>query len=77
MCEYCLIWALNKSILLGSKSLKVSVLCDMNSPKSFYYSLILNKLSENCQYFLEKCIVLFASNSENVGIAWCKLWKSV
>ena len=34
-CEYCLIWALNKSILFGSNSLKVSVLCDMNSEKSF------------------------------------------
>ena len=39
-CEYCLIWALNKSILFGSNSLKVSVLCDMNSEKMFYYSLL-------------------------------------
>ena len=40
-CEYSLIWALNKSILSGSNSLKVSVgLCDAKSEKSFYYSLI-------------------------------------
>ena len=58
-CEYCLIWALNKSVLFGSNSLKVSVLCDMNSEKTFYYSLIWKELSEN------------------VSIAWYKLWKSV
>ena len=46
-CEYCLIWALNKSILFGSNSLKVSVLCDTNSEKNFYYSLIWKELSEN------------------------------
>ena len=34
-CEYCLIWALSKSILFGTKSLTVLVLCDMNSEKSF------------------------------------------
>ena len=45
--EYCLIWALNKSIMFGSNSLKVPVLCDMNSEKSFYYSLIWEELSEN------------------------------
>ena len=33
-CEYCLIWALSKSILFGSNSMKVSVLCDMNSKKT-------------------------------------------
>ena len=33
-CEYCLIWALSKSILFGSNSLKVSVLCDINSKKT-------------------------------------------
>ena len=32
---YCLIWALKKSILFGSNSLKLSVLCDMNSEKLF------------------------------------------
>ena len=40
-------------------TLKVWVLCGMNSEKSFYYSLIWKKLSEN------------------VDIAWYKLWKSV
>ena len=38
-CEYCLIWALNKSILFGSYSLTVSVSCQMNSEQKFYYSL--------------------------------------
>ena len=33
-CEYCLIWVLNKSILFGSNSLKVSSLCDMYFEKS-------------------------------------------
>ena len=33
--EYCLIWALNKSVLFDSNSLKLSVLCDMNSEKLF------------------------------------------
>ena len=47
------------SILFVSNSLKVSVLRDMNSEKTFYYSLISKKLSEN------------------VSIAWYKLWKSV
>ena len=46
-CEYCLIWALNKSVLFGSNSLKVSVLCDMNSEKTFFYSLIWKEVSEN------------------------------
>ena len=45
-CEYCLIWALSKSILFGSNSLKVSVLCDKNSEKMFYYCLIRKKLCE-------------------------------
>ena len=30
----------NKSMLFGSNSLKLSVLCDMNSEKTFYYSLV-------------------------------------
>ena len=60
-CEYCLIWALNKSILFGSNYLKELVLSDTNSEKRFYYSLI----------WKDKCAVLFASNSENVSIAWC------
>ena len=46
-CEYCLVWALNKSILFGSNSLKVSVLCDMDSEKRFYYSLMWKELSES------------------------------
>ena len=46
-CEYYLVWALNKSLLLGINSLKVSVFCDMSSEKSGYYSLIWKKLSEN------------------------------
>ena len=33
--EYCLIWVLNKSILFGRNSLKVSLLCDMYSEKFF------------------------------------------
>ena len=57
--EYCLIWAQSKSILFGSNSLKVSVLCNENSEKHFYYSLI------------------WKERSENVSIAWYKLWKSV
>ena len=32
-CEYCLIWVLNKSLLFGSNSLKISVLLDINSGK--------------------------------------------
>ena len=39
--------ALKKSILLGSNSLKVLVLCDMNTEKSFYYSLVWKEPSEN------------------------------
>ena len=46
-CEYCLIWALNKSILFDCNSLRVSVLCDMNSEKRFYYSLVWKELSDN------------------------------
>ena len=37
----------SKSILFGSNSLKVSVLYDMNSEKTFYYSLIWKELYEN------------------------------
>ena len=33
-CENCLIWTLNKSVLSGGNSLKVSVLCGMNSKKA-------------------------------------------
>ena len=33
--EYCLIWVLNKSILFGRNSLKVSLLCDMYSENFF------------------------------------------
>ena len=28
------------SVLVGSNTLEVSVLCDMNSEKAFYYSLV-------------------------------------
>ena len=44
--KYCLIWALNKSILFGSNSLKVPILY-MNSEKTFYYSLIWKELCGN------------------------------
>ena len=37
----------NRSILQGSNSLEVSLLCDMYSENSFYYSLIWKELSEN------------------------------
>ena len=46
-CEYCFIWALNKSILFGRNSLKVSVLYHINSEKTFYYSLIWKELFKN------------------------------
>ena len=36
-----------KSIIFGSNPLKVSVMCDMNYEKSFYYSLIWKELSGN------------------------------
>ena len=65
-CEYCLIWALNKSILFAGNSLKVSVLCDMNSEKTFYWSLVWKELSENVsivRYKFWKSVILFASNS--------------
>ena len=39
-------WAVNNSILFGSNTLKVSVLCDMNSKKGLYYNLIWKELSE-------------------------------
>ena len=42
-----MIWARNKSIIFHYKSIKVSVLCDLNSEKSFCYSLIWKELSEN------------------------------
>ena len=46
-CGYCLIWALNKSILFGCNSPKVLVLCNMNIEKTFYYSLIWKELYQN------------------------------
>ena len=73
-CECCLKWALNKSILFGSCSLKISVLYDMNSVKSLYYSLIWKELWK-CQYFLmqvlEMCTVLsevLSSNSLKISV---------
>ena len=72
-CEYCLIWALNKSVLFGSNSLKVSVLCDMNSEKTFFYSLIWKEVSENISIYwysdtLEKSVVLCTSNSVKFSV---------
>ena len=64
-CQYRLIWALKKSILFASNPLKVPVLCDMNSEKTFYNTLIWKKLWK-CPYCLvwtlEKCVVLFTNN---------------
>ena len=63
-CQYCLIWALNKSILFGSNSLELSVLSDMNSEKTFYRSFIwVNSL---------KMLVLLGVNSEKVCIIVCQ-----
>ena len=78
-CEYCLIWVLNKSIMFGSNSLKVSLLCDivccvivcdMYCEKIFYHSLIWKELSENVSivWCLEKCVTLFWSNSMKVSV---------
>ena len=69
-CEYCLIWVLSKSILFGSNSLKVSLLCDMYSEKGFHYSLTWKELSENVSivWCLEKCVVLFVSKSMKVSV---------
>ena len=69
-CEYCLIWVLNKSILFGNNSLKVSLLCDMYSEKSFYYSLICKELSENVSivWCLETCVALFGRNSMKMSV---------
>ena len=69
-CEYCFTWALNNSVLFGSNSLKVSLLCDMNSEKTFFYSLIWKKFSEKFSigWYLEKCVVLFGSNSLKVPV---------
>ena len=88
-CEYCLIWVLNKSILFGSNSLKVSLLCDMYPEKNFYYSLLWKEFPENVNiawynlfrivyqqlservsivWCLEKCAVLFRSNSIKVSV---------
>ena len=66
-CEYCLTWALNNSRLFGCNSQKVP---DMNSEKSFYYSLIWKDFSENVSivWCLEKCVVLFGSNSQKVSV---------
>ena len=76
-CEYCLIWARNKSVLFGSNSLKLSVLCDMNSEKTFYYILIWKELYESVSIAwqtLENCVVLFASNSLKMSVLFnaCK-----
>ena len=38
---------INSVTLFGSNSLKVLILCDRNSEKSFYFSSILKELSEN------------------------------
>ena len=90
-CKYSLIWVLNKSMLFGSSSLKVSLLLDMNSEKTFYYysliwkelssenvsiawyklcSIVYQWLSENVNIVccLEKCVVLFVSNSLQVSV---------
>ena len=74
-CEYCLIWVLNKSILFGNNSLKVSLLCDMYSEKSFYYSLICKELSENVSivWCLETCVALFGRNS--IKCQYCLIWN--
>ena len=74
-CEYCLIWALNKSVLFGSNSMKVSVLWDVNSEKSFYYSLIWKELSI-VWYKLYKCVLLFASNSLKISVLFDNDMKS-
>ena len=66
--EYCLIWALNKSILFVSISLKLSVLCDMNSEKGFYYSLIYSVLLDI--YSGKTCSIVCKKPSEDVTIAW-------
>ena len=65
-------------MLFLSNSLKVSVLCDMNSEKTFYYSLIWKKFSENASivwYKLGKCVVLFASYSLKMSVL-LDVWKS-
>ena len=56
--------------IVDSNSLKVSVLCDMNSEKSFYLSLIWKEFSENVSiaWYLEKCVVLYGSNSLKVSV---------
>ena len=70
-CEYCLIWVLNKSILFGSNSVKVSLLCDMYSKKSFYYSVIWKKLS--IVWCLEKCVVLLGVTPWKCQ--YCLIWN--
>ena len=57
-------------MLFVSNYLKVSVLYDTNSEKSFYYNLIWKELSENVSiaWCLEKCVVLFGSNSIRVPV---------
>ena len=42
--------------MFGSNSLKVSVLCDMNSEKTFYYSLIWKKHVSIAWYELWKSV---------------------
>ena len=82
-CEYCLIWsvntvwywALNKSILFGSNSLKVSVLRDVNS-ESFYYSLIWKELSEYTRIVWCKLwkTVLYCLPVTLLKCQYCLIW---
>ena len=63
--------ALKKSILFGSNSLKVLVLCDMNTEKSFYYSLVWKEPSENVSIDInsgEVCSIVCQYLSEKVSI---------
>ena len=68
-CEYGFIWLLGKSILFGTNSLKVSVLCDGNSEKvcSIFGSNSL-KLSILFDMKSEKVCTIVASNSLKVWI---------
>ena len=75
-CEYCLIWVLNKSILFGSNSLKVSLLCDMYPEENFYYSLIWKEFPENVNsawYNLFR--IVYQQLSESVSIVWYQIWN--
>ena len=55
--------------------MKVSVLWDVNSEKSFYYSLIWKELSI-VWYKLYKCVLLFASNSLKISVLFDNDMKS-